>query len=160
MNGEPETIMTGSPMPVLASIAWKHDHVVALTWAGGPRAGLSEEVDLGPAVRRYRAFAPLRALDVFAAPRLIDEGNVVAWGDVEMAVTTIEHLAETADQGRMTAERFRDWMSGHGMTLDDAAAALGVARRLVAHYRNGSKAIPRTVALACAGYDALARRAA
>ena len=34
-----------------------------------------------------------------------------------------------------------------------AALALGVSRRTLAYYRSGAKPVPRTVALACLGWE-------
>jgi len=39
------------------------------------------------------------------------------------------------------------------LTIDAAAVALGVSRRMLAYYRSGSKPVPRTVALACLGWE-------
>jgi hypothetical protein len=44
-------------------------------------------------------------------------------------------------------------MAHHAMTLDAAAAALDVSRRMLAYYRSGEKPIPRTVGLAMLGWD-------
>ena len=46
------------------------------------------------------------------------------------------------------------------MTLDTAAQALGLSRRMLAYYRSGEKRVPRTVALACLGWEAEQRMAA
>ena len=39
-------------------------------------------------------------------------------------------------------------------TLDTAAKALGISRRMVAYYEQGDRAIPRVVALATRGLEA------
>lgn len=53
-------------------------------------------------------------------------------------------------------------MAEHGLSLNSAADALGMTRRTIAHYRTGSRPIPRrVVALACEGLSARwAQRAA
>lgn len=50
------------------------------------------------------------------------------------------------------------WMHRHGLSLDQAAQALGLSRRMLAYYRSGEKPIPRTVALAMRGWEALHAR--
>lgn len=159
-----EPITVGEPMPVIASLQHIGSHTVTVTWAEGPRAGMTDTVDLGPAVLRYRIFAPLGDVSFFATGTLAEDGNVILWetrkGPVEMPATLVEHYASLGDFDHMSADRFRDWMNRHDMTLDEAAEALGVARRLIAYYRSGEREIPRTVALACAGYDAVTRHAA
>ena len=37
--------------------------------------------------------------------------------------------------------------------MTTAALALGVSRRMLAYYRSGAKPVPRTVALACLGWE-------
>lgn len=51
-------------------------------------------------------------------------------------------------------------MARYQLTLDSAAAALGLSRRMLAYYRSGAKPVPRTVALACLGWEAQQRLAA
>jgi len=52
----------------------------------------------------------------------------------------------------MPAAAFRGWMEGHGLTLDRAAEALGLSRRIVAYLR-GEQPVPKAVMLATEGYD-------
>ena len=40
----------------------------------------------------------------------------------------------------------------NGLSLAQAAAALGLSLRMVAYYTSGTRAVPRTVLLACKGY--------
>ena len=53
----------------------------------------------------------------------------------------------------MTADAFRRWRKRHSYTLDAAARALGISRRMVAYYENGERPIPRLVALATRGLE-------
>lgn len=55
---------------------------------------------------------------------------------------------------------FGAWMQRNGLSLSTAAQALGLSRRMIAHYRTGSRPIPKVVALACRGWEALHRHAA
>lgn len=158
---ESEFVTVGVPLPAIRFAQAAGAFVVSVTWADGARAGRTEDIDLAPFLSRYRVFREVRSPETFASLRIVDGGNALSWGgDAEIAAETLQRLARLADLGRMSAEEFRTWMARHGMTLDDAAAALGIARRLVAHYRKGDVAIPRTVALACAGYETAVRDAA
>lgn len=158
---ESDIVTVGAPLASIGAVQIVRPFVVSVTWAEGERAGGTDDVDLSPILSRYRVFRAVRLPEVFAAVRVVDGGQALSWGgDAEIAADTVERLARLADLGRLTAEGFREWMGRHGMTLDDAAAALGVARRLIAHYRKGDVVIPRTVALACAGYDTAVRDAA
>lgn len=57
-------------------------------------------------------------------------------------------------QGHYSATFLWNWMARHGLTLDAAAQALGVSRRMLAYYRSGKHPLPRTVALARLGWEA------
>ena len=53
----------------------------------------------------------------------------------------------------MSHELIWNWMARKDLTIDAAAVALDVSRRMLACYRNGSKPVPHTVALACRGWE-------
>lgn len=55
--------------------------------------------------------------------------------------------------GREDAVAFLDWRLRHGLSLSEAAEALGLSRRMVAYYASGAKPVPRTVLLACRGWE-------
>jgi len=56
--------------------------------------------------------------------------------------------------GLPTARDFNDWMQRNGLSLTIAAETLGMTRRMIAHYRTGSRPIPKVVGLACKGWEA------
>ncbi|TWA69719.1 hypothetical protein FBZ84_103436 [Azospirillum baldaniorum] len=164
MNAETDVITVSDPMPVIASLDHLGGHTVRITWAEGPRTGITEDVDLGQIIDRYRIYAPLADESFFVSGRLVEDGNVLRWDassdPIEMAATTIEHLAQLAELDHMSAEQFRAWFKRHGFSYDAGADALGISRRLIAYYLSGEKEIPRTIALACTGYDTITRSAA
>lgn len=51
--------------------------------------------------------------------------------------------------GLPTASEFDRWMQRNNLTLSSAADTLGMTRRMIAHYRTGSRPIPKVVGLAC-----------
>ena len=53
----------------------------------------------------------------------------------------------------MSPDAFRHWRERKAYTLDTAARALGVSRRMVAYYEQGARPIPRVVALATRALD-------
>ena len=55
---------------------------------------------------------------------------------------------------REDARTFLEWRLMNGLSLSRAADALGLSRRMVAYYSNAEKRVPRTVLLACRGWDA------
>ena len=51
------------------------------------------------------------------------------------------------------AQEVADWMDRNGLTQTAAAEALGISRRMLVYYLSGEKPVPRTVALACLGWE-------
>jgi len=56
-------------------------------------------------------------------------------------------------KGRADAVEFIRWRWTHGLSLTDAANALGLSRRQVAYYLSGEHEMPRYVLLACKGWE-------
>ena len=54
----------------------------------------------------------------------------------------------------MSPDAFRNWRERKAYTLDAAAHALGLSRRMVAYYEQGAKPIPKVVALATRALEA------
>ena len=65
-----------------------------------------------------------------------------------MAADTLWRLAQEQAGVTMSPDAFRQWRERKAYTLDTAALALGLSRRMVAYYEQGTKPIPRVVALA------------
>ena len=150
--------LVGSEIPVarLAAIRVVGPASLEVQWAEGTRNGESETVDLTPALGSYKVYRPLRNNPpLFATARLVEDGYVVAWDgpDLEMAGGTIESLAQES----MTPAEFAAFLARNNLTQDAAAAVLGRSRRQICYYLNPGP-VPRVVALACIGYEALKRR--
>ncbi|MEG0187024.1 MAG: hypothetical protein RR704_26600, partial [Stenotrophomonas sp.] len=56
--------------------------------------------------------------------------------------------------GEYSHQQVVAWMHHHALSLDTAAEALGISRRMLAYYRSGERPIPRTVGLAMLGWEA------
>lgn len=119
-----------------------------LHWSDGSRA----EVDL-TAVLRQKAYEVLGDGDLFARVGLGDWGHSVVWpGEVELGADSLWRLTLKA-WGRDDTLAFLDWRTRHGLSLSAAAEALGISRRMVAYYSSGEREVPRTVLLACKGWE-------
>lgn len=117
------------------------------------------ELDLGELIRRHPTLAPLKQAQVFRSAKLADQGRTVCWAgndDLELAADNLRARA-VEQAGGISHEFIWNWMARHELTLDAAAEALGVSRRMLAYYRSGAKPVPRTVALACLGWEAAAQ---
>jgi hypothetical protein len=107
-------------------------------------------VDVPGLVETFRVYAPLRnSPKLFREVRLGEHGADVVWTDeIDMAAETLWRLAREQSGATMSSEAFRRWRERKAYTLDTAARALGLSRRMVAYYEQGAKPIPRVVALA------------
>lgn len=117
--------------------------------------GGENRVDVSSLVGTFRAYEPLRhSPELFDRVRVGEHGTDVVWSDdIDMAADTLWRLAQEQAGVTMSPEAFRHWRERRAYTLDSAANALGLSRRMVAYYEQGSKPIPRVVALATRGLD-------
>jgi hypothetical protein len=149
---EDQTFVVGEALPRIATVSVHQGLRIAVTWKSGPRADQSDVVDLGPAIMTYKLYAPLRDNpDLFRTVHVINNGSALGWGDGEEIDMSAEGVEDLAGQA-MTAVDFRLFMERHKFTQEAVAAQLGVSRRQVNYFLT-SKAVPRTVALACAYLD-------
>lgn len=138
--------------------------ILEAAFAGAGR----RNIDLEPWIGAVEPLQPLRDPVLFATARVAYGGAGVAWGEVvgedgegpiDMDGEQLWRLAgEQAGRIMPTAE-FRTWLGRHEFSHAAAAEALGLSRRAVAGYEAGVLAIPRTVMLACRGWDAMAAAA-
>jgi DNA-binding XRE family transcriptional regulator len=117
---------------------------VEITWNND----FTDTVDVSEPMR-HRVFDAWRELDAFQTVHLDDMKYEIRWSDE--AAIPIHQLRELI--AAQSSARFRAWLERSGMTYDQAAVALGLARRTVANYANGER-VPRHVALACAAIEA------
>lgn len=117
-----------------------------ITW----HTGRESRVDVSGLVETFRVYVPLRrSRKLFDAVRVGEHGTDIAWpGKIDMAADTLWRLAQEQAGTTMSADAFKHWRERKGYTLDTAASALGLSRRMVAYYEQGEKPIPRVVALA------------
>lgn len=126
--------------------------ILHVTWRGGAES----PVDVAEYLARFAVFAPLRADDAaFRKVALGEWGWSAHWtDDMELASDTLWRLA--LEQG---SAWLRAWREAHRMTQAEASAALGVSPRMWRYYEAGTHLLPKTVRLACAGFDARAQAA-
>jgi DNA-binding XRE family transcriptional regulator len=119
-------------------------------------------VDVSGIVGTFKMFAPLRkSLKAFRSVKAGEYGSDVVWdGGIDMSADTLWRLAQEQSGATMTRDEFKAWRERKAYTLDAAARALGLSRRMVAYYENGEKPIPRVVALATEALSAQERHSA
>lgn len=110
-------------------------------------------VDLREPVFRLKGLAPLRDRALFARAQPGEGGHSLVWpGDLGMGADRLWEMS-LEQNGRGDAAEFIRWRWRHGLSLTDAARALGLSRRQVAYYVRGEHEVPRTVLLACKGWE-------
>lgn len=129
-----------------------------LTYADGAvlRVNVAAIVKMHPTLKR------LGQPEIFAQAAVGDWGGSVVWaGDDDLELAADNLRARAIEQaGGASHEMLWNWMDRHHLTLDTAAKALGLSRRMLAYYRSGEKPVPRTVELACMGWEVEQRKAA
>ena len=135
----------------LTSVKAEAPATLKLRFADGERFAL----DLSGIIRKHASLKRLKEPDVFSAVQLGAHGTYVAWADDDNLELAADNLRARAIEqaGGISHEFIWNWMAKHRLTLDTAAEALGMSRRMLAYYRSGAKPVPRTVALACIGWE-------
>ncbi len=119
--------------------------------------GEESHVNVSGLVETFRVYEPLRrSPELFGRVKVGEYGTDVVWTDeIDMAADTLWRLSQEQSGFTMSSDAFRNWREHRAYTLDAAARALGISRRMVVYYERGTKPIPRVVALATRGLDCL-----
>ena len=116
-------------------------------------------VNLQPWIASTKALYPLKNADLFVKAKRGLGGRSVDWKDgakveLDLGADNLRNLA-IEQAGGIGHERIWNWLHETGLTLEQAALALGISRRMLIYYRDGEKSIPRSVWLACLGWEAV-----
>jgi len=143
---------------VLDAVATTGPKELSLSFADGQRCIVS----LADVIDKHPTLAPLEDPAVFRTVSLDEWNRGVIFADDDALSLASDNLRALAveQSGEFSHQQLIAWMAHHAMTLDTAAEALDVSRRMLAYYRSGSKAIPRTVGLAMLGWDVYTQRGA
>jgi DNA-binding XRE family transcriptional regulator len=112
--------------------------------------GEETDVDVSGLINTFCVYEPLRhAPELFRQVQVGEYGTDIVWNDeIDISADTLWRLAQEQAGFTMSPDSFRQWRDRKAYTLDTAARALGLSRRMVAYYEQGTKPIPRVVALA------------
>lgn len=123
-----------------------------ITWAHGDET----PIDVSGLIGTFRVYAPLRTNPVlFGQVRVGEHGADIVWTEeIDMSADTLWRLAREQSGETMTSDAFRAWRKRNAYTLDTAAKALGLSRRMVAYYEQGERPVPRIVTMATRGLAA------
>jgi hypothetical protein len=122
-------------------------------------SGKTFTVDLHEVVEGSKGLKKLRDAEAFARVALGEGGHSIEWpGGLDIGADTLWELS-LLQNGRADAAEFIRWRWKHGLSLTAAAEALGMSRRQIAYYASGEHEVPRTVLLACKGWEVEQRAA-
>ncbi|MEP7243203.1 MAG: helix-turn-helix transcriptional regulator [Gammaproteobacteria bacterium] len=140
----------------IASVKYADEYKLRLRWVSGK----TMVVDLSEPVHRLKGLRPLRNQPAFTRAAKGEGGHSVVWpGEIGMGADRLWEMS-LEQNGHLDAVEFIRWRWRYGLSLSDAADALGLSRRQVAYYASGERAVPRTVLLACKGWEAERQSAA
>ena len=111
------------------------------------------QVDLSELAHRLKAFSPLEKPAEFRTAKVTDFGWTLEW-DCGASLDSDRVIELALEQAGMAENvYFRRWQDANGLSLTDAANAIGLTRRTVSQYRTGARPVPRVVGLACKGWE-------
>ena len=140
--------------PLITSVAAKAPPCLELGWSTGE----TYLVDIRQPIERFKVLAPIKDPTIFAGATIGLWGHSIAWSDeIDLGADLLYDLCRS-QAGLPTPSEFDQWIKRNHLSLSKAAECLGLSRRMVAHYRSGSKPIPKLVGLACKGWEALHRK--
>jgi hypothetical protein len=134
----------------LTSLGVAGDSLLLLTWDDGWKG----QINLSQIIAHHAGLSALKDPTMFMDARLSEDGWSVVWPNgADFGAQQLRRWADEQAGNNMSPDAFRAWIDGHLFTLENAAAALGLSRRTIAYYLSGEHVVPKTVMLACAGYD-------
>jgi len=134
--------------PKLVAVKALAPYLLSTTWSTGDVL----EVDVGDILRKVPVLAPILDPEVFARVHVAEWGGSIEWFDSEFGEDNVYAWAKE-QAGEVSHEMFGHWMHRNDLSLTTAAEALGISRRMVSYYRTAHKVIPRSIWLACLGWE-------
>lgn len=136
----------------LAAVETLPDYCLRLTYSDGQ----TFEVNLREWIDTTKALAAVQESTLFAQAKVGFGGHSVDWieDELDLGAENLRNLA-IEQAGGIGHERIWNWLHETGLTLEQAAEALGISRRMLIYYRDGEKPIPRSIWLACLGWEAV-----
>lgn len=145
--------MASMKRPRLKSVQALKGRKLDLTFINDQKFVLDMNVD----IQNFPGLRPLQVEDAFMQAEIGDDGWTVEWVDLDIQIGAdtlyLDAQAQTAKDENTRI--FIGWRARTGFPLALAAEALGVSTRSITRYSNGREATPRTLALACIGWEAL-----
>jgi hypothetical protein len=145
--------MASMKRPRLSAVEPLPNYQLKMTFINGDTL----TVDKRETVFSKLGLAPLRDPAAFAKAQIIPgEGWTVEWADFDIQIGADTLWLEAMQQNAPDEDTrtFLAWRVRHGLSLADAARALGMTPRTMSAYGTGARPIPHYIALACKGWEA------
>jgi hypothetical protein len=141
--------------PRLTVVIPAADHCLNVHFADGSNGTVS----LKDSIFSLPGLAPLRDPAAFSGAILAEFGWEAVWPQFDIQIGADTLFADMLDQRSKTpADRFTVWRIRNGLSLAAASRELGVTVRTLSAYGSGARPVPRTVQLACIGWEEELRR--
>lgn len=141
--------------PRLTAVSPAADYYLEVRFADGS----SGMVSLKDSVFSLPGLAPLRDPAAFSGAVLGEHGWEAEWPQFDIQIGADTLFADMLEQhSKSPADLFTVWRIRNGLSLAAASRELGVTVRTVSAYGSGARPIPRTVQLACIGWEEEQRR--
>ena len=120
-------------------------------------------IDLKDDVFRLPGLKPLRKEKAWLGASKAEYGWTVEWldFDIQIGADTLWMDAQAQNAKSPEMKEFIFWRIRNGLSLSEAAKALGITPRTVSAYGTGARPVPLYITLACKGWELeMGRRAA
>jgi len=144
--------------PRFAALKPLPEHRLRMTFVDGSTA----TVDFKPFFAENPGLAPLRDEAAFAQVCIAEDGGWTAeWPryDIQIGADTLWLDAQAQNAADENTRIFAQWRAKNGLSLTQAAEALGMTPRTMSAYGSGTRPVPRYIALAVKGWEAERGRA-
>lgn len=144
--------MASMKRPRLAAVVPLPNYDLKLTFINGDTMTVNKR----EAVFAKPGLAPLRDPATFAKAAIVSgEGWAVEWADFDIQIGADTLWLEAMQQAAPDEDTrtFLAWRAQHGLSLADAARALGMTPRTMSAYGTGTRPVPHYIALACKGWE-------
>lgn len=141
--------------PRLTSVTPAADYCLNVSFVDGSYG----TVNLKDSIFSLSGLKALRDLVAFSGAVLGEYGWEAEWPLLDIQIGADTLFADMLDQRSETpADRFTVWRIRNSLSLSAASRELGVTVRTISAYGSGARPIPRTVQLACLGWEEERRR--
>ncbi|SRR6266568_2770978 len=141
--------------PRLTAVTPAADYCLNVSFADGS-CGI---VNMKEFIFSLSGLAPLRDPVAFSGVALGEYGWETEWPQLDIQIGADTLFADMLDQRSETpADRFTVWRIRNNLSLAAASRELGVTIRTLSAYGSGARPVPRTVQLACIGWEEERRR--